>query len=199
MQNAFVKEGAGHAWMPEAASIVPNINSLAAAVRAGGGVVAWIKNTYTEESRVSWSHFHDELWSPERLQKRIDAMSENTYGHELYEGLDAQPGDETVLKTRYSAFIQGASPLEERLRQRGVDSVIITGTATNVCCEATARDAMMLNFRTVMVSDANAAGNDAEHNASLISVWKNFGDVMTTAETIERLADARGQARAAAE
>ena len=51
----------------------------------------------------------------------------------------------------------GTSDLPERLRARGFDTVLITGTVTNVCCESSARDANMTNFRTIMVSDGNAA------------------------------------------
>ena len=87
-----------------------------------------------------------------------------------------------ALAAGYSAFIAGASDLEARLRAQGIDTVLIAGTLTNVCCESSARDAMMLNFRTVMVTDANAAMTDAEHNASLINFYLSFGDVLGTAE-----------------
>jgi ureidoacrylate peracid hydrolase len=50
MQNAFVEEGAGHAWVPAAQSTCPAIERLAAALRAAGGCVAWVLNTFTEES-----------------------------------------------------------------------------------------------------------------------------------------------------
>ncbi len=53
----------------------------------------------------------------------------------------------TVEKKRFSAFIQGSSNLAEVLRERGIDTVLITGTVTGVCCESTARDAMMLQFQ----------------------------------------------------
>lgn len=190
MQNAFVREDVAHAWVPEAASIVPNINVLAAALRAAGGSVVWIKNTFTEESLESWSHFHEQLWAPGRKEKRIAAMSEGTLGHQIYEGLEVQPGDPAVRKTRYSAFIQGSSDLEAILRRRGVDTVLVSGTATNVCCESTARDAMMLNFRTIMVSDANAANSDEAHQASLACFWATFGDVRLTTEVIDLIAAA---------
>ncbi len=190
MQNAFVMEDVGYAWVPEAASIVPNINALAAALRAGGGSVVWIKNTFTEESLESWSHFHEQLWAPGRMEKRVAAMSEGTPGHQIYEGLEVRPEDPEVRKTRYSAFIQGSSDLEAILRQRGVDTVLVGGTVTNVCCESTARDAMMLNFRTIMVSDANAASSAEAHQASLASFCAIFGDVRSTAEVIELLAAA---------
>ena len=70
--------------------------------------------------------------------------------------------------------------LPQRLTAQGIETVLITGTVTNVCCESSARDAMMLNFRTVMVSDGNAAMTDAEHNATLATFYAIFGDVMDT-------------------
>ena len=199
MQNAFVEKDVGHAWVPEAKSIVPNINAIAGALRGAGGLVVWIKNTFTEESAKSWSHFHDELWNPERKAKRIASMSEGTLGHELCAGLEPRPEDPVVLKTRYSAFIQGASNLESILHERGIGTVLVTGTVTNVCCESTARDAMMLNFRTIMVSDANAAISDEAHSASLASFWSTFGDVRSSTEVIDLITAGRAGARNAAE
>ena len=77
-----------------------------------------------------------------------------------------------MSKRRFSAFVQGASDLPQRLcGAQGYDTVLITGTVTNVCCESSARDAMMLNFKTVMVSDANAAVTDEEHNATLSTFY----------------------------
>ena len=58
--------------------------------------------------------------------------------------------------------------------------MLITGTVTNVCCELTARDAMMLNFKTIMVTDGNAAVTDEDHNASLCAFYLTFGDIMST-------------------
>ena len=117
---------------------------------------------------------------PERRDTRIAAMRQDSLGHQLWIDLDVRPEDEMVQKTRYSAFIQNSSDLPERLVAQGYDTVIIVGTVTNVCCESSARDAMMLNFRTIMVSDANAANSDEEHNASLIAFYLTFGDVMST-------------------
>jgi ureidoacrylate peracid hydrolase len=101
-----------------------------------------------------------------------------------------KPQDLIVVKNRYSAFIQGSSNLEQVLRERGIDTVLITGTVTNVCCESTARDAMMLDYRVVMVSDGNASLTDEEHAASLNNFLIFFGDVMTTDEAAARLVPA---------
>jgi ureidoacrylate peracid hydrolase len=73
------------------------------------------------------------------------------------------------------------------LRGLGIDTVLIAGTKTNVCCEATARDAMMLDFKVVMVSDCCAALSDDEHRASLETIIQQFGDVLTGEEVLARL------------
>ena len=101
--------------------------------------------------------------------------------------LDVRPEDEIVRKYRFSAFMPGTCELPYRLRARGFDTVLITGTVTNVCCESSARDAMMTNFKTIMVSDANAALTMEEHNASLVAFYATFGDVMDTDFVIQRL------------
>jgi ureidoacrylate peracid hydrolase len=81
------------------------------------------------------------------------------------------------------------------LRARDIDTVIVTGAVTNVCCEATARDAMMLNYKTVLVSDANAARTDEDHNASLSAVLRVFGAVHSTDEVVGLLQPQRSEER----
>ena len=134
---------------------------------------------------------------PERTAHRLTSLGLGTRGYELWAGLDARPDDVFVQKTRFSAFIQGSSNLEAVLRARGVDTVIITGTVTNVCCESTARDAMMRNFKTIMVTDANAAMSDELHNASLSAFYLKFGDIMPTDMIIASLAANAARASAA--
>lgn len=178
MQNGFMKPGVANALCPMAERIVPGVNRLAAALRTAGGKVFWIQNTHTPDVLESWSVMYDTL-TPEKRQARIDAMTPGTEGHSFWHALEILPEDRIVPKYRYSAFIRGSSDLEDQLRAGGYDTVLICGTVTNTCCESSARDAMMLNFRTVMVSDGNAAMNDAEHAASLTAFYLIFGDVMT--------------------
>ncbi len=96
--------------------------------------------------------------------------------------------DLRLFKNRYSALIAGSSQLERVLRGRGIETLLIGGTKTNVCCESTARDAMMLDFNVVMVSDCLAALSDEEHRGTLENVIQQFGDVLTVDEVLERLA-----------
>ena len=195
MQNYFVKPG-HQSEVPLAREIVPNINRLAAELRRRGGHVVWIRNT-TADTRESWSNYHDYLQTPERSERRLKSMDIGADGYEYWHLNDIRPEDAQVTKKRYSAFLQGSSDIEHHLRDRGIDTVLITGTATNVCCESSARDAMMCNFKTVMVSDGLATQTDEEHNASLSAFYGQFGDVQTVDEVLESLA--RGdKARAAA-
>lgn len=186
LQHAFMTNGVGHAVCPAARDIVPAVNRLAAVLRESGGGVFWIQMTHDARCLDEWSVAH-EMASPEMREKRITALSEGTLGHQLWPDLDVRPEDEIVNKYRYSAFMPGTSELPGRLRARGFENVLITGTVTNVCCESSARDANMTNFRTIMVSDGNAASTQEEHEASLAAFYNVFGDVMDTDMIIANL------------
>jgi ureidoacrylate peracid hydrolase len=198
MQNAFMLPGVAHALCPMAEKIVPNINRLAQAVRMTGGTVIWIKTTFKDDALKSWSTYF-EMVKPEQGARRVAALTAGSKGHELWAALDVRADDLIVEKNRFSAFIQGSSNLAEVLRERGLDTVLITGTVTNVCCESTARDAMMLNFKTIMVTDGNAAVTDEDHNASLCAFYLTFGDVMPTDMLVTCLERNAGRNLSAAE
>jgi ureidoacrylate peracid hydrolase len=198
MQNAFMLPGVAHALCPMAEKIVPNINRLAQAVRTTGGIVIWIKTTFKDDALKNWSTYF-EMVKPEQGARRVAALTAGSKGHELWAALDVRADDLIVEKNRFSAFIQGSSNLAEVLRERGLDTVLITGTVTNVCCESTARDAMMLNFKTIMVTDGNAAVTDEDHNASLCAFYLTFGDVMPTDMLVTCLERNAGRNLSAAE
>ena len=179
MQNGFMLPGVAFTEIAAAREIVPNINRLAASLRAAGGTVVWIVTTYEPAVDREWSTYY-RLSTPNQGAKRSAALTKGAKGHAIWSGLEVKPEDPIVEKKRFSAFIQGSSKLDEVLRARGIDNLLITGTVTGVCCESTARDAMMLNYKTVMVSDANAASTDEEHNATLANILRIFGDVMST-------------------
>lgn len=185
MQNYFMKPGfLGE--VPMARAIVPNVNRMAAALRARGGHVIFVKNA-TNGTRESWSVMHDCLMTAENRDRRYASMDLAHEGHALWSELDARPEDGIIVKNRFSAFIEGSSNIVAYLRQRGLDTLLIGGTATNICCESSARDAMMLNFKVTMVADALATYSDAEHNASLATFYSIFGDVQTIDEAIAAL------------
>jgi len=198
MQNAFMLPEVAHALCPEAVEIVPNINRLARAVRETGGTVVWVISAYTPETIKEWTSLY-RMCGPERSAKRLEALTAGAKGHALWHELEPLPQDLWVTKNRYSAFLPGSSNIAEVLRERGLDTVLITGTVTNVCCESSARDAMQMNFHTIMVTDGNAAMTDEEHNWSLINFYNSMGDIMSTDLLIACLRRNAAKSLAAAE
>ncbi len=184
MQNAFVSPD-GFAYIPTASGIVPNINRFAGALRAVGGHVVWVRTTLGSTGRKAWRLYFDHFVPAGEAEARRAALSPEHLEHEFWPQLDIRNEDTIVDKDRFSAFIQDASDLEHELHRRGVDTVFVAGTLTNICCESTARDAMMRDYRAVMIEDANAARTDEDHIAGLRTFVQVFGDVVTTDEAIE--------------
>jgi ureidoacrylate peracid hydrolase len=191
MQNVWVKEGMP-AYTPYCEGIVPHINRLASAMRQAGGTVIWIRAIYGDDAPLTWRSYMEFL-SPEFLGEMLEALTEGNEGAALWHGMDVHPDDQHVIKRRFSALIQGSSDLGARLDLAGIDTLMITGTATNICCESTARDAFMLGYRTLVISDANATVSDEAHNASLNALFTRFADVFTTEEALDLLAAAGAQ------
>jgi ureidoacrylate peracid hydrolase len=196
LQNGFMAPGEV-AEIATAREIVPNVNRISTALRAAGGIVAYIQNTFDAEAVRSWSVYFDHFCSPPRRERMIAAFTPGAFGHELWEGLNVQPQDLVVRKRRFGAFAPGASDLDMLLRARGIDTLIITGTATNVCCESTARDAMMLNYKVFFIEDGNATFGDAENNATLSAMAHTFCDVASTDHVLGLLATASAPRTAA--
>jgi len=184
LQNGSMAAGAV-AEIPEARAIVPAVNRISEAVRDAGGLVVYIQNTFDEVAIRTWSTDFDHFCSPARRERMIEAFTPGADGHALWAGLDVRAEDLRVRKRRFGAFVPGSSDLHAILQEHGVDTLIITGTASQVCCESTARDAMMLNYKVFFVADANATFTDEEHNATLSAMAYTFCDVIGSAALIE--------------
>jgi ureidoacrylate peracid hydrolase len=182
MQNAFVAPGAP-IEVPGARAIVPTINRLAAELRRRGVPVIWVLHQ-NEPGGRDWERFFGVFVRPEKRAAAAQALCAGNRLQELWPELNVEAQDVRLTKNRYSALIAGASRLPEILRERKIDTLLIAGTKTNVCCESTARDAMQRNYKIVFVADGNAAVTDAEHNATLGNMIALFADVMTTGEIV---------------
>ena len=186
MQNHWVDKD-GLSYVENAHEIVPNINRIADHLRTSGGMVVWVIVSFSDAGRSAWPMFFERLENADEGAQARKALTPGSPMHDLWPDLDIHVGDPIVSKDRFSAFIAGSSNLEELLRGHGIDTVLIAGVATNICCESTARDAMMLDFRTVMIEDANVARTDEDHIAGLRTFAQSFGAVMSTSDVITRL------------
>lgn len=173
--------------VPPAVAIIPNINRMARSFRERGASVAWVKMTAGQGGRSLWPLYHERFFTPANAARHRDNLTPGTPGHELHPDLEPMPGDIHAEKSRFSAFLPGKSDLMEKLSGRGITNVAITGMLTNFCCETSARDAMMLDYNVVMVSDANAARYEEDHNIGFSTVFQSFGDVLTADEAIALL------------
>jgi ureidoacrylate peracid hydrolase len=185
MQSAFCAPGAP-AEVPGARTIVPALNRLAAGVRALGCPVIWVLHANAQRhGRSDWPLFFEHVVAAEVRSRTMESLEPGR--QQVWPELKTEADDIVVVKNRYSALVPGSSSLERILRSLGVDTLLIAGTKTNVCCESTARDAMMLDFKVVLVSDCCAALSDEEHRATLETHIQQFGDVATADEVLKLL------------
>ncbi|HUS12504.1 MAG TPA: isochorismatase family cysteine hydrolase [Pyrinomonadaceae bacterium] len=190
MQNDFVSVGAAMET-PAARAVVPKIAEALNICRG-----AQIKVIYT-------AHVHrpdgcdmglfDDMHPP--IADRV-ALVDGTPGVEIYSQLAPAVGEHVIKKHRYSGFF--GTDLDIILREWGVDTVIISGTTTENCCSATARDAMFRNYRVVFLSDATATYDYPDrgfgamaaadvHHATLVILAASTADVMSVREMSARI------------
>ena len=162
---------------------------LCQVVRRAGGMVVWLRHTMTdagEKAAPRW--LRDQT---PRYDELLAQLSEGAPGHDVAGHADRDETDIVLDKYQFSAFIPGSSDLHETLRRRGVRALIIAGMATNICCESTARDAMMMGYKVMFASDATAAEKPEEHDASLLNL-PHFADVRPTSAIVDLLGSGGG-------
>ena len=148
LQNDFVASGAAMET-PAARQIVPKIAEALRICRDAGIKIIYTAHVHRRDG-CDMGLF-DDLHPP--IANR-DALVDGTPGVEVYPDLAPAPGEHVIKKHRYSGFF--GTDLDIILQEWGIDTVIISGTTTENCCHATARDAMFRNYRVVFLSDATA-------------------------------------------
>ena len=184
LQNGFVRPGAP-IEVPVAREIIGTVNRISDGVRAAGGTNLFFR--FTVDPADDWSVYADAFGGARLEDDEGNPFLAGRPDHALYDEVDVRPDDLIVDKRRFSGFTPGTSDALRLLRERDIDTVIITGTLTNCCCESTARDAHQLGFRVIFVEDANAALSDDDHNATLNSLAPLFADVVKSEEVLHLL------------
>lgn len=184
MQDAFLRQDSA-AWVPSAGLIVERINVLTHRLRSAGATICFTRHTVIEDD---WSRYVEVVAAGDPA-RAIALLGVGARGHAIFSGVDVQAGDVVVDKRRFGALGTDHCSLHEQLVRRGIDTVVIAGTLTNICCESTARQAMELDYRTLVVADATAARSEAAQAAALLNVFSAFGDVASTAQICARLRD----------
>lgn len=163
--------------------LVAPIEAIATRLRRCGGTVAWVTAAPQDIDNPIMAAIH----GPARHCGFIEMARHENPSSQLWHEFSPDPADLHAEKTGYSAFFPGKCDLHERLRQRGVDTLLIAGTVTNVCCESSVRDAVELGYRVVMISDATAGHAYGLHDATLATIFRCFGDVRPATEILDLL------------
>lgn len=190
MQNCFV-EGSPIA-APDGLAILPRINRLATACRDAGILV--IHASIVVRPDGSNLGVLSEFSPP----VRGGILNKGTHSAALHSGLQIDPRDILIDKPRFGAFY--GTDLELILRTRGIDTLIISGVATNVCCETTAREAAVRDFKVFFLSDGTATADMGGVSAADLqkvtcaTLGFLFAQVLTVDEMIAKI---EGKARSA--
>jgi nicotinamidase-related amidase len=169
----------------ECRRVVPRVNELAVAVRRTGGAVAWV----TSHMLVMPRHFAAILGS-ELAAKYFNDGQLDGDGTVLWHELHISENDLVASKSGASAFFPGKCNLKEQLDLLEIDTLLIAGAVTNICCESSARDAVELDYKVILVSDALSGHAHGLHEATLATFYRIFGDVRPSREIIDLLAGA---------
>jgi ureidoacrylate peracid hydrolase len=204
MQNDFASPGgmfdrAGIDIGPIRAAIAPTAAVLDAARRAGV-VVVYLQMAFRADlsdagapDAPNWvKHLPlgpgDEVQAPDGTTGRI--LVRDTWNTAVIDELTPHPDDLTVHKHRFSGFF--GTELDDRLRARGVDTLVFVGATTSVCVESTVRDAMFRDYRCLLVEDCMAEpigsdGSRSNHEASLLVMQVLFAWITDSASVLRAL------------
>jgi ureidoacrylate peracid hydrolase len=197
MQNDFCAtggmmdlEGADLGAVQAAAARLPDVIDAA---RAAGVLVVFIRNVYSTQRNVYLS----DVWLEQMLRRRGDSYTvrdvcgADSWQGDFYGPIEPRQGEPIVTKHRYGAFHN--TDLESILRVHGVRTVVLTGVATNACVETTAREAFVRDYYVVFTSDGTACYSDEAHEATLRTIDKYFGVVVSVDDVIAVWRSAAGR------
>ena len=199
MQNDFCasdgfmeKEGADVSAVQSVAERLPD---LIASARAAGALIVFIRNVYSTErnSYLSDVYLEQAVRARGDSYTRREVCPPDSWAGDFYGDIRPQRGEPVVTKHRYGAFHN--TDLEMILRAHAVRSVVLTGVATNVCVETTAREAFVRDYYVVFTSDGTACYSEEAHDATLRTIDKYFGPVVTVSEVADIWRSAAASAR----
>jgi nicotinamidase-related amidase len=161
----------------DARTVVEYTAQLASALRAKGGFIVWVRVAISGDGKDRLHPICDQPWTPPR-ELPPDA-------NEYAAGLSIQPSDHLITKRQWGAFY--GTDLDLQLRRRGLTTIVLTGIATNIGVESTARAAFELGYEQIFVEDAMSALAAAAHEHTVTHIFPRMGRVRRTAEVLAAL------------
>jgi ureidoacrylate peracid hydrolase len=153
--------------------------------RDAGALVVFVRNVYSSEGNAYLS----DVWLEQAARRRGDSYTTRevcaagSWEGDFFGDVAPQPGDPIVTKHRFSAFHN--TDLDTILRSHGIRTLVMTGVASNVCVETTAREGFVRDYYIVFTEDGTASYGDADHAATLRVIDSFFGQVVSIDAVLE--------------
>ncbi len=166
----------------QAQAMAARLPPVLSAARAAGVLVVFVRNVYSSEHNFYLS----DAWLEQASRRRAGSYTRRpvcragTWEGDFYGDVRPEPRDPVVTKHRFNAFRN--TDLDTILRAHGVRTIVMTGVATNVCVETTARDGFMRDYYVVFTDDGTAAYAEQDHQATLRNIDRFFGQVVNLAD-----------------
>ena len=180
VQNDFVADwrilSPGRRGREEDPAIDPAAVQLIDRAREAGVLVVFIQAIY-DPQYVSPPMRERDI----RVGRTMSRCLTGSWGAELV--IAPRPGDEVVIKHRYSAFAH--TELDELLKRRGIRSLLLTGVSTDTCVESTGRDGYFIDYYVTMVKDCCAGASDRDHSVAVERFERDYGPAVNSADVID--------------
>jgi ureidoacrylate peracid hydrolase len=173
MVNEFLEPG-GKMVLPGGDVLYPPLNQLLDAAHHAGVQVFWLNQTLRPDDAL--------------FKKRIPHCIAGSWGAQIVDALHQSPHDILVPKRRYSAFFQ--TDLDLYLRERKIDTLVVTGVVTNICVRSTIHDAFFMGYEVVVPVECVAATNPMAQESSLYDIETHFGMVAHVSQVVKQLKSA---------
>jgi ureidoacrylate peracid hydrolase len=163
-------------------AMASRLPGLIAEARAAGVLVVFVRNVYSTDA----NHYLSDVWLEQAARQRRGSYTvspvcaPDSWEGAFYGDVKPLPDEPVITKHRFSAFHN--TDLETVLRARSIRTVVLTGVASNLCVETTAREAFVRDYYVVFLSDGTATYNTAAHEATLRVVDGFFGQVAAIEE-----------------
>jgi ureidoacrylate peracid hydrolase len=191
MQNDYCHPEGAEARLGAAVSLTaemaPRLARFLEQARAAGTRVIFVRTLHSPwTNSITWLR----RGGGRHARSDLRVCLPDTWGADFYAGVrpiqspDWEPArhDYVVTKHRYSGFID--TDLDLVLRAQEIRTLIVTGTASNGCVEAIARDGFMKDYSIVYVSDCSAASS-ADSHAACLSRVRSWATVASSDEVVQ--------------
>jgi isochorismate hydrolase len=176
MQNFFFDEKS-HAFVPSARAIIPNIKKLITVFKKNGLPVIFTRQGLDKNSEKDAGGMMT-LWWKDILYAKTDEA-------EIVKEMEIDSEDIIINKKNYGCFKD--TSLNTILKEKDVDTVVITGVMTHLCCDTTAREAFMNDYKVLFVADGTATYTEDLHLSSLKILAHGFAIPVLTGELVDNL------------